>query len=311
MKAVVYEQYGSADVLQIKEIEKPIPRMDQVLIKVLASSVTAADWRMRRADPFLARLFNGLLRPKKVNVLGIEISGIIEEVGIDVKSFSKGDMVFALCGFKFGGYAEYHCLPETSIIALKPSNMTFEEAATTPLGSLTALTFLRKGGIGEGKKVLIYGASGSVGTFAIQIANSFGAETVAVCSGSNIPLMKRLGATETIDYTKEDFSKSNKQFDIIFDAVGKIKKSDCKYILKPNGKYVSVKQQSNPKKEDLIVVKNLVETGKLISVIDHIYDINEIKDAHKYVEQFRKKGNVGIRMTFDSTESSVVGFGQN
>ncbi|UPT67231.1 MAG: NAD(P)-dependent alcohol dehydrogenase [Sphingobacteriales bacterium JAD_PAG50586_3] len=290
MKAVYYEKYGTADVLEIREIEKPMPQKNEVLIKVYSTSVTAADWRLRKADPFLARIFNGLFKPKRVNILGFELAGIIEEVGSDVKSFKKGDAVFAYCGLKFGGYAEYKCLKETDLVALKPKNMTFEEAATTPLGSLTALSFLQKAKIKNGHKVLIYGASGSVGTFAIQLAKHFGAEVTAVCSTKNIDLVKYIGADVVVDYTKNNFASLDMKFDIVFDAVGKISKSDCENIMGSNAKFVSVKSQTKPTKHDFFLIKELIEVGKLTSVIDRIYNLEDIRDAHRYVEQFRKKG---------------------
>ncbi len=299
MRAVLYERYGTPDVLTLQEIEKPVPKSDEVLIKVYATSVTAGDWRMRKADPFLARLFNGLFRPKRVKILGFELSGVIEEAGADFKSFKTGDAVFAFCGFKFGGYAEYRCLQETDVIAFKPSNMTFEQAATVPLGSLTALSFLRKGKISEGQKVLIYGASGSVGTFAIQLARYFGAEVTTVCSTNNIDLVKSIGANKTVDYTKEDFTALDEKFDIIFDAVGKINKSAARKLLKPNGRYVSVKGQAKPTKQDLDFIKELIEAGKLTTVIDRTYNLEEIQNAHRYVEQFRKKGNVSVIVAKD------------
>ncbi len=297
MKAVVYKKYGTPDVLELREIDKPIPKNDEVLIKVISTSVSAADWRLRKADPFLARIFNGLFKPKRVQVLGLELSGIVEEVGQSVKSLKKGDAVFAYCGLKFGGYAEYRCFQEKDLIIQKPTNMSFDEAATTPLGSLTALTLLRKAKISSGKKVMIYGASGSVGTFSIQIAKYFGAEVTAVSSTKNLDLVKSLGADYVIDYKKTDLTTLNSKFDIVFDAVGKLRKSQYSNVFHSKGNFVSVKSQTMPTKEDLQFVKNIIESGRLISVIDRMYQLDEIKEAHLYVEQFRKKGNVVVQIT--------------
>lgn len=296
MKAVVYEKYGTPDVLELKDISKPIPKENEVLIKVHATTVSAGDWRLRKADPFLARIFNGLFKPRRVKVLGFELAGVIEEVGKKVQAFKPGDTIFASCGLRFGGYAEYACLPVNDLMAIKPSNMTFEEAATVPVGGLTALRFLRQSSIKKGDKVLIYGASGSVGSFAIQIARSYGAEVTAVCSNANINMVTQLGAQQIIDYTKTDFTKTDTRFDIVFDAVGKASKSQCKQMLKPGGKYVSVTGNPKSKSDDLLVLKELIESGKLITVIDKRYTLEQIREAHTYVESFRKKGNVVVNI---------------
>jgi NADPH:quinone reductase-like Zn-dependent oxidoreductase len=319
MKAIVYEEYGPPDILQLREAEKPWPKDDEILIKVYAASVTPLDWHLLTGTPYIARLIAGLLKPKH-NVLGTDVSGIVEAVGENITLFSPGDEVFGL-SFYNGAFAEYLCVPESQLeLVPKPSNVSFEDAAATPYSGFTALFCLRDlGGIQAGQKVLINGASGGTGTFAVQIAKSFGAEVTGVCSTGNLERVLKNGADHVIDYTKEDFSQNAGAYDLIFDVVRKRNFSDCRDALKPHGTYVTTEfspalaiqslwvsktgdkrlvplPMKRPTQQDFLDLKELLETGKIKPVIDRRYSLADVPDALRYISEGHARGKILVQI---------------
>ena len=324
MKAMIWTKYGSPDGLQLQEIVKPVPQDDEVLVRIHATSVTAGDCEMRRLQlplmlSFPMRLYAGLLRPKRIPILGQELAGEVVEVGKDVKSLKKGDQVFGTTGFGFGAYAEYICLPENpndmqGALAAKPTNLSYEEAAAVPTAAFEALHFLRKANIQPGKKVLIIGAGGSIGTFAVQLARHFGADVTGVDSTEKLDMLRAIGANHVIDYTKEDYTNNDESYDLIIDVVGKRSVARRLKLLKPGGYYflayaglshivlsmwVSLTSSKKLKieaasqtKADLIFLKELIEAGKLQPIIDRSYPLEQAAEAHRFVETGKKKGNV-------------------
>ena len=323
MKAIAFDHYGPPEVLHLIEMEKPSPANNELLIKVHATAVNSGDIRMRKADPFLVRFMLGLFRPAK-KVMGLVFAGEVESVGKDVTKFQKGDKVYGTSMVKFGANAEYLCLPESGIVARKAESLTFEEAAVIPFGGSTALHFLRIAEAGPGKKILVYGASGAVGTATVQLAKYYGAEVTGVCSTSNIGLVRSLGADHVIDYTKEEFTARHQEYDIIFDTVGKSPFSASVRALKKNGFYLRavhlsasailrglwVNITSNRKvvggvakesPDDLVFLNQLIQNGQFRPVIDKTFALTEMVEAHRYVEQGHKKGNVAVAVSSSSS----------
>ncbi len=318
MKAILCTKYGPPEVLQLKEVEKPVPKDNEVLIKIYATTATSPDSLMRSGESLLGRMILGLKKPReKYRILGLELAGEVEAVGKNVKRFREGDQVYGFTGFSPGAYAEYKCMSEAGSLAVKPSNMTYEEAASIVDGATTALFFLKdKAHIKKGEKVLINGASGSMGTAAVQLAKYFGAEVTGVCSSVNVELVKSLGADKVIDYTKEDFTKNGETYDIIFDVISKSSFLQCKSSLKEKGRYIVTIQGLIPvvqtlwtrvtgnkrviftwsidKAEALVFLRELIEAGKFKAVIDRCYPLEQIAEAHRYVDLGHKRGNVVI-----------------
>ena len=321
MKAIVWTKYGPPDVLELREVDKPSPKDDEVLIRIYATTVTAGDSEMRslKFPIYLSlpmRIWIGLRKPRGTTIPGTELAGEVEATGKEVTLFSPGDQVFGSAGLQFGANAEYICLPQEGAVAIKPANMTYEEAASVPFGGRDALHFLRKGNVRSGQKILINGAGGSIGTFAVQLAKHLGAEVTAADSTEKLDMLRSIGADQVVDYTQEDFTKNGETYDVIFDVVGKISLSPGDRSLKQNGTFLSanpglsqmvgglwtrirsdknvVMQTASPTPKDLIFLRELIEEGKIKSVIEKSYPLEQIVQAHRYVETGQKKGNLVI-----------------
>jgi 2-desacetyl-2-hydroxyethyl bacteriochlorophyllide A dehydrogenase len=324
LKAIIWTRYGPAEGLQLQEVEQPVPKENEILIKIHATTVTAGDCEMRILKfPFMLgffiRLFNGIRRPKRIKILGQELAGEVVEVGNEVTKFNVGDKVFGSTDFFMGAYAQYKCLPEKGVAAIKPTNMSYEEAASIPLGGTNALHFLKEGNLQSGQHLLINGAGGSIGTIAIQLAKHYGAKVTAVDSTNKLEVLTSLGADHVIDYTQEDFTESGNTYDVIFDVVGKASISGSMKSLREDGVYLLgntsftkairgrwnsfrtgrklVTKTADPKADDLILLRELIEAGTLTTVIDRTYPLEQMVDAHKYVEQGGKKGNVVVTVS--------------
>ena len=322
MRAVVFDRYGPPEVLRLEDLERPVPKEDEVLIKVHASTVNRTDTGLRSAEYFISRFFTGLLRPRR-KIPGTELAGTVEAVGPAVIEFEAGDQVFGVSATTAGAYAEFVCMKESAPLAHKPTGMTFEEAAAVPDGAILALSYLRRVELQQRRKVLVYGASGSIGTAGVQLARYFDADVTAVCDTKNLELVKSLGADRVIDYTREDFTKNGEAYDLIFDAVGKLSLKGCRGSLKPGGIYASTDlgpYWQNPflalwtsrigdrkvlfpipryTKKDVLFVKELVEAGEYRAVIDRRYALEDVVEAHRYVETGQKTGNVVLTIDGD------------
>jgi NADPH:quinone reductase-like Zn-dependent oxidoreductase len=323
MKAVVYDRYGPPEVLRLEEIERPVPKNDEVLIKVHASTVNRTDTGLRSAEYFISRFLTGLLRPKR-KIPGTELAGEVEAVGPAVTEFEVGDHVFGVSASTAGAHAEFICLPESAPLAHKPTGMTFEEAAAVPDGVILAMAYLRRVNLGKMRKILVYGASGSIGTAGVQLATYFDADVTAVCNTKNVELVRSLGADRVLDYSQEDFTKNGETYHFVFDAVGKLSFKQCKGSLQPGGIYGSTDlgpYWQNPflalwtwqigdrrvlfpipryTKRDVLFAKELVEAGKYRAVIDRRYPLEDVVEANRYVETGQKTGNVVLTISHDT-----------